>query len=365
VRSAIGVGQTQPSNPAARRVMGLLRAHPYVFVAVKSAVAAGLAWLAVLPMGGAADDYPYYAPLGAVVVMSTTAMSSVRTSVQAVAAIGLGAAVAVVGQQVPSPGVVTLMAVVGIGTVLSVWKWLGAMGVWVPFAALFVLILGGDDPWHYVLGYAGLTGLGALVGVGVNLAVPQLPLARTLHAVSALRQELGSQLRELAELISSGGDLVDQSHRISSTMPSQVRYLEELVTEVREARQVNWRAGRWRQMADEGEGQARALERMTYLVDEVAALLSRTDGRVLAAGSSLGDAIGRALTATAAMVEAGPDAYDEDDDGHSAVKEARQRLQDLRRALLEHGPEYAENSDDLLIGASVTVSLERALEIWS
>lgn len=366
MHTAIGARRPSRSRSMTRRVVGLLQAHPYVFVTIKSAVAAGLAWLAVRPLGGAADEYPYYAPLGAVVVMSTTAMSSVRTSVQAVAALSLGAAIAVVGQQLPAPRLPTLMAVVGIGTALSVWKRLGAMGVWVPFAALFVLILGGRDPWTYVLGYAGLTALGALVGVAVNLAVPQLPLTRALHAVSALREELGRQLRELAEHInSSRGDLADQSRRITQAVGPRARYLEELVTEVREARQVNWRAGRWRQMADDGEGQARALERMTYLVDEVAALLSRTDGHVLAAGSRLAEAVAEALTSTATMVEAGQDAYDEDEEGRSAVDDTRDRLRELRRALLEHDPATARESDDLLVGASVTLSLERALDIWS
>ena len=40
--------------------------------------------------GGVADDHGYYAPLGAVVVLSTAVMTSVRTGLQAVAAMGLG-----------------------------------------------------------------------------------------------------------------------------------------------------------------------------------------------------------------------------------------------------------------------------------
>jgi uncharacterized membrane protein YgaE (UPF0421/DUF939 family) len=354
------------AHPVRHRVQETLRAHPFAFVAVKSAVAAGLAWLAVLPLGGAADDYPYYAPLGAVVVMSTTAMSSVRTSAQAVGALSLGAALGVVGMQLPLPGVLSLMVVVGIGTALSVWRGLGAMGVWVPFAALFVLILGGRDPWHYVLGYAGLTALGAAIGVAVNLAAPQLPLARTLHALTALRHELCQHLRALADHIDSGeGGLADQSLRTTSSLQPRARYLEELVSEAREARQVNWRAGRWRQVADEQEGQVRALERMTYLVDEVAALLSRSSGYDLAAGTSLGDATAAALRATAVMVEAGSDAYTPGEHDPSPYDMTRQRVTELRRRLLEHGPERAKQSDDVLIGAAVVVSLERALDAWS
>lgn len=348
-----------------RKFTDLLSEHPYVFVAVKSAIAAGLAWAVVLPLGGAANDYPYYAPLGAVVVMSTSAMTSVRSAIQAVVAITLGAAVAVVAQQIPTPQLVTLMAAVGVGTLLSVWKRLGAMGVWVPFAALFVLILGGDNPWQYLLGYAGLTTLGAAVGVAVQLAAPQLPLARTLQAVTALRAALAQELRELAEHISSEGDLVGQSRHVTRNIAPSTRSLEQLVSEVRDARQVNWRAGRWRKTIDEREQQARSLERMAYLVDEVAAILSRSDGHLLTSGTSLGDAIARALGATAAMVEAGPSAYDEDNDGRSPYGDTRRCVQELRRRLLEYDPEQARHSEDLLVGASVTVSLERALDAWS
>jgi uncharacterized membrane protein YgaE (UPF0421/DUF939 family) len=352
-----------------RRVEELLSSHPYVFVAVKSAVAAGLAWTLVQPLGGAADDYPYYAPLGAVVVMSTSAMTSVRTSVQAVVAIFLGAALAGVGLQLPVPSVVAVMAVVGFGTGLSVWRRLGTMGVWVPFAALFVLILGGRDPWQYVLGYAGLTGLGALVGVGINLLAPQLPLGRTLHALSALRHELGHQLRTLADAISSESDLSVDSERITSVLQPQTRYLEGLVAEVREARRVNWRAGRWQEVVDEREQQARALERIAYLVEEIAALVSRSSTTVMAGSSELGEAVAEALRCTAVMVEAGNDAYEEDEDGRSPFDDARRDVAKLRRLVLRsHGSAEDDDADadaDILIGASVAVSLERAVEAWS
>ena len=189
------------------RFVDLVRAHPRTVLALKAALAAGAAWLLVQPFGGVADDYPYYAPLGAVVVMSTTVMTSVRTGLQAIAALGVGAALAVVVVQVPLPQVVGIMVVVGIGTALSNWRRLGAMSVWVPFAALFVLILGGEDPSGFVLGYGGLTAVGAAVGVAVNLALPQQPLGRTLQALASLQEELSHQLRALTEDLRSADDL--------------------------------------------------------------------------------------------------------------------------------------------------------------
>ena len=360
---------TEPAGPARRGrgwVVEMLGKHPYVFVALKSALAAGVAWALVQPFGGVADEYPYYAPLGAVVVMSTSAMTSVRTSVQAVVAICLGAVLAGVGLTLPVPSLVAVMLVVGVGTGLSVWRRLGVMGTWVPFAAIFVLIVGGRDPWGYVLGYAGLTTLGALVGVVVNVAAPQLPLARTLHALSALRLELGQQLRTLADAISSEHDLSVDSGRISSSLQPRTRYLEALVAEVRDARRVNWRAGRWREVVDEREQQARALERIAYLVEEIAALVSRSSTTVMAGSSELGEAVAEALRCTAAMVDAGNDAYEEDEAGRSPFEETRRHVEHLRRLVLDsRGQPGADDDADILIGASLAVSLERAVEAWS
>ena len=58
------------------RLGDVLGRYPRVPLALKSAFAAGLAWLAVLPLGGVADEYPYYAPLGAVVAMGATVVTS-------------------------------------------------------------------------------------------------------------------------------------------------------------------------------------------------------------------------------------------------------------------------------------------------
>src|SRR5690606_21273900 len=63
------------------RAAEALAVRPLVPVAVKVALAAALAWLVVQPLGGAADHYTYYAPLGAVVVVSSRLGQSLRWSV--------------------------------------------------------------------------------------------------------------------------------------------------------------------------------------------------------------------------------------------------------------------------------------------
>src|SRR3712207_5602847 len=98
------------------RLGAVLGRHPRLPLALKCAVAAALAWLLVLPLGGVADDYPYYAPLGAVVAVGTTVVSSVRASVQGLLALLLGAVLSIGVGSLPLPDVVAIAAVVGVGT---------------------------------------------------------------------------------------------------------------------------------------------------------------------------------------------------------------------------------------------------------
>ena len=331
-------------------------------LALKAALAAGAAWLVVQPFGGVADDYPYYAPLGAVVVMSTTVMTSVRTGLQAMAALAVGAALAVVVAKVPLPQVIGVMLVVGLGTALSTWRRLGPMSAWVPFAALFVLILGGDDPSSYVLGYGGLTAVGAAVGVVVNLALPQQPMGRTLQALASLQEELSRQLRALTEDLRSPDDLGTDSVRIRGSVDPPARRLELLVSEVSDARRVNWRAGRSRQLVDRRVEQARALETIAHLVEEVAALLGRSSTQMLRGRTPVGDAIADALESTAQMLDATALTAG-DEDATAPAAEARRCVEQLREVTLRHcGDRDAD--DAVLVGSSATVTLQRAIEAW-
>ena len=361
---SIPIGSATSRSPGrlAAPLESLVAGRPRTVLALKAAVAAGLAWLVVIPFSGVADDYPYYAPLGAVVVTSTTVMTSVRTSLQALASLAIGAGLAVLVVQVPVPRVFGVMAVVGIGTALATWKRLGEMSSWVPFTALFVLILGGEDPSDYVLGYGGLTAVGAAVGVAVNLAFPQLPLGRTLQALAELQEELARQLRSLAEDLRTEDDLGTDSAQISDSVAPPAQRLGGLVAEVRDARRANWRAGRWGALADRRVERAEALGTITYLVEELGALLGRSSRQLLRGRSALGDAIADALDSTAHMLEA-TDLMTMDDDAHASVAEARRCVEQLREVTLRQTGDR-DADDAVLVGASATVALQRAIESW-
>ncbi len=335
------------------RARDALARRPRVPRAAKAATAAVLAWLAVQPLGGAADEYPYYAPLGAVIAVSATVADSVRASLQGVAAILLGAALAVcVGAVVPTvPG---LAAVVLLGTLVAGWWRLGEMGGWVPISALFVLIIGSSGLADFVTGYVVLTGLGAVVGVLVNALLPPMPLAPGDRELTDVREALAAQLDDLAGGLRSE-DPLDRSawlERHHDIRP-QARAMGLLMAQSAQVRRVNWRARRWQEHADRQAEHARALERLSLVVDDLAGLLVRSENADLPAvalGPRLREPAATAMEAVARMLR-DHDAGDEPPSSDT-VGEAQRAVEDLATAVTERM--RAGVTDVLEAGAVVT-----------
>ena len=242
------------------------------------------AWLVVLPFGGVADDYPYYAPLGAVAAVSMSVTSTIRVSLQAFLAMGIGAVLGAGAHLLPLPAVLALGAVVALGTLVTAWVPLGAMASWVPVSAIFVLIVGGDDPQRFLLAYLGLITIGALVGVAVNAAVPPLSLASAGRAQDSLRAALVDQLTDLARILEQEVLPTSeqwQHHRWS--LETRAGEMQEVMARTSEGRWVNWRVRRWREMADRQRRHARALTSLAFLVEDLAELLA--DGESADRGS--------------------------------------------------------------------------------
>ena len=133
-----------------------------------------LAWLAVRPLGSFATEYSYYAPLGALTVVRRRSRCRC-SSFEVVIGILLGAGIALAVQVVPPRS-----------RCPSAWRWSsaawwsarpaspGAMSGWCPRGHVR------DDrragrPVGYTAAYGGLTALGALVGVAVDLVLPSCP----------------------------------------------------------------------------------------------------------------------------------------------------------------------------------------------
>lgn len=277
-------------------------------------MAAVLAWLVVLPFGGAADDYDYYAPLGAVVSVSTSVTRTLRASGQAFLALVLGAVLGVGAQVAPLPALVALGLVVAVGTLVSHWSLLGPMAGWVPIAALFILVLGGADPWRYAGAYLGLTTLGALIGVLVSAAVPPLQLASDRREQAALRDALAEQLHELAGALERDPLPTAEEwddHR-SAGLEARAHEVREQVARAEDGPPINWRVQRWQELAARQARHGRSLVNLASLVEELTRFLAdreRADLEEVALGPTLRPSAAHALRATAVALRSVGDLY--------------------------------------------------------
>lgn len=351
------------SSPAGRsrlraQVSDGIARHPRLPRAAKAAVAAVLAWLAVQPLGGAADEYPYYAPLGAVIAVSATVADSVKASVQGVVAILLGAALAVVAAAVV-PTVPGLAVVVLLGTLAAGWWRFGDMGDWVPIAALFVLIIGSSGLVDYLIGYVLLTGLGAAVGVAVNAALPPMPLVPGDRQITAAREALAAQLDDLADALRSDPPL-DREQWLARhhDIRPRAQAMGRLVAQATQVRRVNWRARRWQDWADRQVEHARALERLSLVVDDLAGLLAKTehaDREDVALGPRLRQPAAEAMEAVAAMLREG-----KDEDGPPS-QDARDRAGAAIEVLAESVTERVRAGVTEVLAAGAVVTALRQL----
>lgn len=254
-----------------RQVAARLTHLPTAALALRAALAAVAAWLAALSLGGVADDYPYYAPLGAVVAVSATVSGSIASALQTVVAIGLGAALGIGLVETPMPTPVGIGLVVVVGTVVGAWSRLGDHGSWVPVSALFTLVLGAGDPWHFALGYVALVALGALVGTAVSMALPPLRLGETRRAQDTLRSALVEQLELLAQgLEDDTPPTPDQWRGRRIDTESRARQVRALVPEALERARVNWREQRRKRRADELSTQGQVLSNLALHVGDLA-----------------------------------------------------------------------------------------------
>jgi uncharacterized membrane protein YgaE (UPF0421/DUF939 family) len=337
----------------------LLARHPRIGLSVKAAAAAGLAWALVQPLGGLGDTYPYYAPLGAVIAVSTTVAGSVRESLEGLLAILSGATIAIGVVLVLGANVATLAIVVAVGTLVAGWRRLGSKASWVPLSALFVLIIGGADPIGYAGAYVVLTSLGAAVGIAANLALPPLPMTPTQAIVTALRETLADQLDDLAEGLLYESPLTAEDwearRRRIGPLTSQMRTMVEHASD---AQRANWRAGRWRDEAGRQYQQARALERLSFLVEDVTSLVvdhQRAERDRPALGATLRPFAAHAFEETAATLRSVEDSHADS----ARLRAANEAVSRLAVAVRE---ERAAEGEDLFVAGTVIITIRRAID---
>lgn len=364
------VDMPDTSSPAPRlvvrrrasRTVRWMATHPAWAVALRSGIAAGLAWWVAWVIGLAFPDpfaeYRYYAPLGAVVATSSTAARSVSQSVRATLAIVVGAAVAGTLDLLLPTDSLTVAVVVVVASLLAGWRTLGDMGQWTVTSALFVLVIGGArDQSEFVVAYIGLVVVGAGVGVLVNLVAPPLPLAPSEAALDELGEVLADQLDALADgLYGDRAPRKEEWEERRRAVAPAVDGARRAADEARDAQRLNVRARRQRVRLHEQELKSERLSVTTAVVTDLVRILTEgerddvePDRRVL--GAELRNPVAEALGALAAVVREGPDA-----DREPALLAVRE----LRAALAREREQGT--GDDYLAAGAIVLEIERALE---
>ena len=255
----------------ARRVL----AAPRLQLAAKAGLAAGLAFLIAPYMPGAAAQYPYYAPLGALVAMYENVAGSMRQGLQTLvglaAGIGLSFLLLSFGATPLSVGIV-----MALGVLLAGLPRLGAGRDWIPTAALLVLLVGGNNPDDFSFGYLLQMGVGVAVGVIVNLLVfPPLHFNAAALSLTELRLALARQLTDMGAAVHEKWppEHEDWSLR-SDELARSARSVRDAVQKADASREANPRRRFHPRDVDLDYRNVRDLERVTFHIQDMTEVLA-------------------------------------------------------------------------------------------
>ena len=286
-----------PASGAVRRVLNALQpmvTRYRLLVALKAAIGVTAAWFIARLLPGELREYAYYAPLGALLGVAPTIVSSVRTSLELIAGIVLGVALgwALVGTG--TPWYVRAPIAAGVGMLIAGARILGEGRVYVPIAGVFVVILGAGDTESYVAGYVVQFGIGLLVGTLVNVVfIPPLGYGYATARVAELKADFAAAADDLASVLGSDwppdrSDWLDDARRWQRSVDDA----EELVREAKESGRGNLRA-LWRR--DSALAESADIEALRFI------------GLRL---SDVSDALGGAIWHQPVAVSIPPDAMD-------------------------------------------------------
>ncbi|MFS0894910.1 FUSC family protein [Microbacterium sp. 179-I 3D3 NHS] len=241
-----------------------------LFVA-KTTLAVGLAWTIAPHMPGVADEYPYYAPLGALVSMYPTLMGSVRSSLQTLLGLATGIGLASLVALTLGPTWWTIPLVIGVGVLLSGTGWFGAGREYVPIAALFVLVIGGQDAEDFSFGYLAQMAVGVIVGLLVNVLIAPAPLTQVAAArVGAFRAQLSRHLHDIGDAVTDSWP-PERTHWAddAASLADTTATLRETLAEADESRRGNPRARGARGETQQMHEQLAALDRIAHLIRDI------------------------------------------------------------------------------------------------
>lgn len=253
--------------------------QPRLVLALKAAAAATIAWSIAKYVPGVAGDYPYYAPLGAVVAMRTTVFAGIRAGVQTLVGIALGVLIAWVTMVIGDPGLIAVALAVGLGVLVSGFRILGEGYSWVPMVALFVLLVGGGDAEGYSVGYVVQMAIGIVIGLGVNFVVfPPLHFWDAEHRIDEVNGVLARHLDGLADVLETGDADQQAWDQAQDRLDRAIADVRERVQAAHESRRWNPRGvlrGSRQRLARDG-ARFRALERAAWYTTDLTVLVARS-----------------------------------------------------------------------------------------
>jgi uncharacterized membrane protein YgaE (UPF0421/DUF939 family) len=337
---------------------------------VRAALAAALAWQVAVLLPAGVAQYAYYAPLGAVIAVHPTVADSAAAAWRTVLAILLGFALAVTVHELTAsiPGALTIALIVALAIGIEQWRLLQEHASWVSFAAVLMLTVGtAADPARYAVAYAGLTLLGAAIGVLVTTVLfPPLQLTAATRRIATTRELLARHLQDIASGLRRGelptpDEWVPRGQELEAAL-DRMRAAEGVVER---ARRANPRARRWGASTASIREQSRALDRVAVLVDDLTMLvvelqphrrgIERMDGGTAGVLADALDSLARVVRSPyrTAGPRGGPD------ERQAAIEAADAALRSLTTLL--RTSEVADDEGFFALGA-VTVGMYRSLD---
>jgi uncharacterized membrane protein YgaE (UPF0421/DUF939 family) len=249
---------------------------PRLQLALKAGLAAGIAFAVAPYMPGSAADYPYYAPLGALVAMYENVAGSIRQGLQTLVGLAIGVGLAFMLFSLGSPTPLTVAVVMGLGVILAGLPRIGSGRDWIPTAALLVLLVGGHNPDTFSFGYLFQMGVGVTVGIIVNLLVfPPLHFRAAALSIAELRQALAQQLWDMGKALKESWPPEHQNwSRRSEALAAHARSVRLAVEKADASRQANPRRRLHPRDIELDYRNLRDLERLTFHVQDVTQVLS-------------------------------------------------------------------------------------------
>ncbi|WP_050723394.1 FUSC family protein [Microbacterium sp. GCS4] len=242
-----------------------------LLLVAKTTLAVGLAWVVAPHMPGVTQEYPYYAPLGALVSMYPTLMGSMRSSVQTLLGLATGIGLATIVVITVGPTWWTIPVVVGVGVLLSGTNWFGAGKEYVPMAALFVLIIGGQNADDYSLGYLTQTAVGVTIGLLVNIVIAPAPLTLAAAArVDTFRDQLSTHLHDIGNAVTESWPPEHQQWADdAASLAETTSGLRAALADADDSRRGNVRARGGRGETQHVHAELASLDRIAHLIRDI------------------------------------------------------------------------------------------------